>query len=150
MSRVDYCNSLLCDIKNKLLNFIQWNQNYAAQVIHRLHRFSHITSALATLCCTLVPWTAGSISKAHRWFIKPRLLISRISCSPILMARLMWPTWGPSGADRTQVGPMLAPWTLLSGYNPPRSCAQLACCLSHSRPGPLSQTWFNLNPSMDK
>ena len=23
---------------------------------------------------------------------------------------------GPSGADRTQVGPMLSPWTLLSGY----------------------------------
>ena len=27
----------------------------------------------------------------------------------------MEPTWGPSGADRTQVGPMLAPWSLLSG-----------------------------------
>ena len=27
----------------------------------------------------------------------------------------MVPTWGPSGADRTQLGPMLAPWTLLSG-----------------------------------
>ena len=27
----------------------------------------------------------------------------------------MGPAWGPSGADRTQVGPMLAPWTLLSG-----------------------------------
>ena len=27
----------------------------------------------------------------------------------------MRPTWDPSGADRTQVGPMLAPWTLLSG-----------------------------------
>ena len=27
----------------------------------------------------------------------------------------MGPTWGPSGADRTQVGPMLAQWTLLSG-----------------------------------
>ena len=25
------------------------------------------------------------------------------------------PTWGPPGADRTLVGPMLAPWTLLSG-----------------------------------
>ena len=25
-------------------------------------------------------------------------------------------TWGPPGADRTQVGPMLAPWILLSGY----------------------------------
>ena len=33
-----------------------------------------------------------------------------------LIARFMGPTWGPSGADGTQVGPMLAPWTLLSGY----------------------------------
>ena len=28
----------------------------------------------------------------------------------------MGPIWGPPGADRTQVGPVLAPWTLLSGY----------------------------------
>ena len=28
----------------------------------------------------------------------------------------MGSTWGPSGADRTQMGPMLAPWTLLSGW----------------------------------
>ena len=27
----------------------------------------------------------------------------------------MEPIWGSSGAGRTQVGPMLAPWTLLSG-----------------------------------
>ena len=32
-----------------------------------------------------------------------------------LIARFMGPTWGPSGAGRTQMGPMLAPWTLLSG-----------------------------------
>ena len=32
-----------------------------------------------------------------------------------LIARFMRPTWGPPGADRTQVGPMLAPWILLSG-----------------------------------
>ena len=32
-----------------------------------------------------------------------------------LIKRFMGPTWGPSGADRTQLGPMLAPWTLLSG-----------------------------------
>ena len=36
---------------------------------------------------------------------------------PFLIARFMGPTWGPSGADRTQVGPMLAPWTLLSGMS---------------------------------
>ena len=33
-----------------------------------------------------------------------------------LIARFMGPTWGPSGADRTQVGPMFVPWTLLSGW----------------------------------
>ena len=32
-----------------------------------------------------------------------------------LIARFMGPTWGPSGADRTQVGPTLAPRTLLFG-----------------------------------
>ena len=37
------------------------------------------------------------------WFLKDTLI-----------ARFMEPTWGPSRADRTQVGPMLAPWTLLS------------------------------------
>ena len=29
--------------------------------------------------------------------------------------RFMWPTWGPPGSCRPQAGPMLAPWTLLSG-----------------------------------
>ena len=37
-----------------------------------------------------------------------------IHCSS-LRERFVGPTWGPSGADRTQVGPMLVPWTLLSG-----------------------------------
>ena len=32
-----------------------------------------------------------------------------------LIARFMGSTWGSPGADRTQVGPMLAPWTLFSG-----------------------------------
>ena len=36
---------------------------------------------------------------------------------PTLIAKFLGPTWGPSGADRTQVGPMLAPWTLLSGLS---------------------------------
>ena len=36
--------------------------------------------------------------------------------STSLIARFMGTTWGPFGADRTQVGPMLAPWTLLSGF----------------------------------
>ena len=34
-----------------------------------------------------------------------------------LTAIFMVPRWGPAGADRTQVGPMLVPWTLLSGLS---------------------------------
>ena len=40
---------------------------------------------------------------------------STVSNVPSLITRFMGLTWDPSGADRTQVGPMLTPWTLLSG-----------------------------------
>ena len=49
MSKIDYCNSLLYGIPDKLLNRIQRIQNYAARVVLRLHKFSHITPALAAL-----------------------------------------------------------------------------------------------------
>ena len=55
---------------------------------------------------------------------KTNLLEMRV---PPLIARFMGPTWGPSGANRTQVGPMLAPWTLLYGLrleNPDRAYAE--------------------------
>ena len=41
-----------------------------------------------------------------------------------LIARFMGPTWGPSGTDRTQVGPILAPWTLLFGKAKRMSCGR--------------------------
>ena len=40
---------------------------------------------------------------------------ARSSADITLIARFMGPTWGQSGFDRTHAGPMLAPWTLLSG-----------------------------------
>ena len=49
MSKIDYCNSLLYGIPDKLLNRIQRIQNDAARVVLRLHQFSHITPALAAL-----------------------------------------------------------------------------------------------------
>ena len=36
-------------------------------------------------------------------------------CAYTQIARIVGLTWGPPWADMTQVGPMLAPWTLLSG-----------------------------------
>ena len=43
------------------------------------------------------------------------VILTKYYDTPSLIARFMGPKWGPSGADRTQVGPMLASWTLLSG-----------------------------------
>ena len=34
---------------------------------------------------------------------------------PTQITRFTWPTWGPPGSCRPQLGPMVAPWTLLSG-----------------------------------
>ena len=45
----------------------------------------------------------------------PLLRVYYISSTISQIARFMEPIWGPSGADRAQVGPMLVPWTLLSG-----------------------------------
>ena len=74
-----------------------------------------------------------SICKSCRWLIVPQVVcllyqwprlrhcnsnmaIVKASCGVTSqIARSMGPTWGLSGAGRTQLGPMLAPWTLLSG-----------------------------------
>ena len=46
------------------------------------------------------------------------------SISPMI-ARFMGPTWGPPGSCLPQMGPMLAPWTLLSGILHHTSCDML-------------------------
>ena len=48
------------------------------------------------------------------------------------ISRFMGPTWGPPGAVRTQVGPMLAPWTLLCGYALTRWCCQYPSLTTYS------------------
>ena len=55
------------------------------------------------ICKVLALLTGGSLIPWRHWVTT-------------LIARYMGPTWGPSGADRTQVSPMMDPWTLLSGW----------------------------------
>ena len=57
------------------------------------------------------------------WIVAVKKTWSNMSnLSTSQLKRFMGPTLGPPGADRTQMGPMLAPWTLLLGllykYNP--------------------------------
>ena len=59
------------------------------------------------------PWKCHSANVTH--FMEVTLYGGAAKEVITLIARYMEPTWGPSGADRTQVGPRLAPWTLLFG-----------------------------------
>ena len=64
------------------------------------------------------------------------------------IAIFMWPKWGPPGSCRPQVGPMLAPWSLLSGYMHQAmtdSNNGLLSTTSH-----LNQCWFIANCTFRK
>ena len=88
MSKIYYCNSLLYAIPNKLLNVIQRIQNYAARVVLRLHKFSHITPALATL-----HW----LSVNRRIYFKIALLVYKAlnGQAPAYIADLLQPYDSP-------------------------------------------------------
>ena len=63
------------------------------------------------LACNPSRWFAGAVSNYDaRWtfIIKDEYPILCSFEQTTLIVRFMWPTPGPSGADRTQVGPMLA------------------------------------------
>ena len=66
-----------------------------------------------------------SINRTHNSILPVILSLAHYPTVSPLIARFMGPTWGPSGAVRTQVGPMLAPWTLLSGTLRNFSCISI-------------------------
>ena len=49
------------------------------------------------------------------------------------IAKFMGPTWGPPGSCRPQMGPMLAPWSLLSGTFPRRGICTFSTIKSCSK-----------------
>ena len=75
--------------------------------------------------CWVQTLTLGSVLVLYqqpRVVMVPTLLSLTACCvtskgKAALIARFMGPTRGPSGADRAQVGPMFAPWTLLSVWH---------------------------------
>ena len=61
---------------------------------------------------TSAPWTTVMIVTFWQCYCTR----SRIACAGVTrIANFMRPTWGPPGSCRPQMGPMLVPWTLLSG-----------------------------------
>ena len=58
-------------------------------------------------------WSPQAIRRMNYWTPTGDPSSMEMSCTA-LIARFRGATWGPPGADKTQVGPMLAPWILLS------------------------------------
>ena len=77
--------------------------------------------------------------QSHDSFYAIGIILKNISKHIIkisLIAIFMGPTWGQSGADRTHVGSVLVPWTLLSGVSTTngnnKRCSYLTSCTINS------------------
>ena len=83
-------------------NKLQWNLNQNTKLFINENALENVVRKMA------------AILSQPRCVNSPCLPHGGISIQ-YLIASFMGPTWGPSRADRNQVGNMLAPWTLLSG-----------------------------------
>ena len=117
ISQVNYHNIVTCSSKPILIVIVlvvRWTDcqlgSLAVNEIRKLY------NQFADLCLQHFPWvhTRGPFI----WYVcssSRRDLDDWRRYHVTQITRFMGPTWGPPGTDRTKVGPMLAPWTLLSG-----------------------------------
>ena len=87
-----YLNQCWTIVNVTLRNKVLWNINRNSYVFINENGFEKVVCEMSTTC------------------LGPNVLIIRS-----LIARFMWPTWGPPGSCRPQVGPIWATWQLLSG-----------------------------------
>ena len=112
---------MICDLKKIDVNFLSIFTDQAGNYLWTLYCQS-FTGPATKYGDRIVPESKGLKMPVMDW--KSR--VSRYS--PILLngygfwyisqiAKFMGPTWGPPGSCRPQMGPMLAPLTLLSGVS---------------------------------
>ena len=105
--------------------WFHWLVYWLFNFVSRFTTINHPVVVLLNLNAEKLPSLAVSTSRhSFAFWILMSYIVMKLKsldcCANLwittLVARFMGPTWGPSGADRTQLGPMLAPWTFLSGY----------------------------------
>ena len=104
-------SSYLCN-KNPCIDemaYLYWNSHWPSFQLSPKPEFILVpTLSSCQLCHRWLPWMLS--------WQKPEVPL--VFCDKgSLIAMLLGPTWGPSGADRTQLDPMLTPWTLLAGMS---------------------------------
>ena len=82
-----------------------WN---VAETIERVHTIED--ECVRTLITGRDRWLHSTVPVGCNNFFLPLIPATRTSVHT-LIARFMGPAWGPSGTDRTHVGPMLVQWT---------------------------------------
>ena len=91
------------------------------------------------------PWEKSWLSR----ILCPTGVVSRDARCQI--AKFMGPTWGPPGSSRPQMGPMLAPWTLLPGlYNCWRTPIQFSYQPCSVASEPLWELMLRLSPNLSQ
>ena len=80
----------------------------SVSILGKISMLNNIIKISSPICCLDFCWKCFHRSPQMPCGCYPQWQISQI-------AKFMGPTWGPPGSCRPQMGPMLAPWTLLSG-----------------------------------
>ena len=89
-----------------------WRKNYIVNTqTHEYSNLSYFVDECNRLVARYVPVNLTSVVPGYVY-----IDVTDIPQAIPQIAKFMGPTWGPSGSCRPQMGPMLAPWTLLSGY----------------------------------
>ena len=134
---------LSCSCLNCVIDNIWWKHNSAQMIVPSLSNLTTKSYVIFSYYYIrqmlwqqniLVAETGATHEKMKRsvYILKRKALLRYTpmtygDCGPPLIGRFMGPTWGLPGTDRTQVGPMWATWTLLSGYYTPVVQHQTSC-----------------------
>ena len=99
-----------------ILDSESWHRQCVSCLFTTLGEYMNWVETTSMECCNTKYFKNHfQINNIGRGKITGKTWVMYTNTKTTLIARFMGPTWVPSGADRTQVGPMLVPWTLLSG-----------------------------------
>ena len=104
------CHSKFVHITN-LRVLDRWPTIFYYFIVHTLHSIRRVRTQSTSIESTLAQRDLLAQLQSHQ-----ELFTWLVLCSASQIAKFMWPTWGPPGSCRPQMGPMLAPRTLLSGF----------------------------------
>ena len=93
-----------------VIEMVVWYSNFSTQRANNVEKAPMRFSFYAT--CTV---KFSTRFRVEIQFLNEHMCWGSLWFTVTQIAKFVGPTWGPPGSCWTQMGPMLAPWTLLSG-----------------------------------